>query len=81
MENRNSEWLREAKIVSKILSNAPVVDKERRIGSEEFSQRQPEVETKIGKKIDLVRMKPYTGTHNRPLVLSKKPYRFYRKGS
>ncbi|GAG98070.1 unnamed protein product [marine sediment metagenome] len=26
MKNRTSEWLREAKIVSKILSNAPVLD-------------------------------------------------------
>lgn len=43
MVNRNSEWLREAKIVSKILSNAPSIDKERRIGSEEFKERQEKV--------------------------------------
>ena len=43
MKNRNSEWLREAKIVSKILSNAPVVDKKKRIGSEEFKKRQEKV--------------------------------------
>jgi len=43
MKNRTSEWLREAKIVSKILSNAPAVDKKRRIGSEEFKKRQEKV--------------------------------------
>lgn len=40
MENRSSEWLREAKIVSKILSNAPSIDKMKRIGPEEFKMRQ-----------------------------------------
>jgi len=40
MKNRNSEWLREAKIVSKILSNTPFIDKEKRIGPEEFKKRQ-----------------------------------------
>ena len=40
MKNRNSEWLREAKIVSKILSNAPSIDKGKRIGSDEFKKRQ-----------------------------------------
>ncbi len=49
MENRSSEWLREARIVSKILSNAPVIDKERRIGSEEFSQRQEKLIDAIAK--------------------------------
>jgi len=40
MKNRNSEWIQEAKIVSKILSNAPFIDKEKRIGPEEFKKRQ-----------------------------------------
>jgi hypothetical protein len=40
VENRSSEWLREAKIVSRILSNAPLADKIRRIDSEEFKKRQ-----------------------------------------
>jgi len=40
LKNRNSEWLREAKIVSKILSNAPSIDKGKRIGSDEFKKRQ-----------------------------------------
>jgi hypothetical protein len=29
-----------------------------------FKSRQSEVESKLGKKIDLARLKPYTGTHN-----------------
>ncbi len=43
MENRNSQWLEEANIVSKILSDAPAIDKKKRIGTEEFKDRQQKV--------------------------------------
>jgi hypothetical protein len=40
MNNRSSEWLKEAKIISKILSNAPSINKEKRIELKEFKGRQ-----------------------------------------
>ncbi|MES0342059.1 MAG: M24 family metallopeptidase [Candidatus Humimicrobiaceae bacterium] len=43
MVNRNSQWLEEANIVSKILSDAPAIDKKKRIGTEEFKDRQQKV--------------------------------------
>ena len=43
MADRSSEWLEEAKIISRILSNSPNIDKKLRISSEEFKQRQQKV--------------------------------------
>ncbi|MFO7928667.1 MAG: M24 family metallopeptidase [Candidatus Humimicrobiaceae bacterium] len=43
MGNRSSEWLKEAKIISKILSKTPVIDKEKRITRKEFKERQDKV--------------------------------------
>ena len=45
MNNRNSQWLEEARIISKILSNAPSINKDKRIGLKEFKER----ETKLMK--------------------------------
>lgn len=43
MNSRNSQWLEEAKIISKILSDSPKIDKQKRIGKNEFRQRQKKV--------------------------------------
>ncbi|MDD5623058.1 MAG: M24 family metallopeptidase [Actinomycetota bacterium] len=53
MNNRSSEWLEEAKIISKILSNSPNIDKKLRISPEEFKRRQQKIIEAIKKeKID-----------------------------
>lgn len=49
MSNRSSEWLQEAKIISKILSNSPTINKNSRIKSEEFKERQEKVRKAIEK--------------------------------
>lgn len=43
MNSRSSQWLEEAKIISKILSDSPKIDKQKRIGKNEFRQRQKKV--------------------------------------
>lgn len=43
MNSRISQWLEEAKIISKILSDSPKIDKQKRIGKNEFRQRQKKV--------------------------------------
>lgn len=43
MSSRSSEWLEEAKIISKIISNSSSIDKNVRIEPEEFRQRQKKV--------------------------------------
>jgi len=43
MENRNILWMEEAKTISRILEQAPKIDKFKRIGSEEFRERQGNV--------------------------------------
>jgi hypothetical protein len=43
MNNRPFEWLKEANYISGILSNAPQIDKMKRIGPEEFRSRQRKV--------------------------------------
>ena len=43
MSSRSSEWLEEAKIISKIISNSSSIDKNVRIEPEEFKQRQKKV--------------------------------------
>ncbi len=47
--NRSSEWLQEAKIISKILSDSPTIDKKYRIKPEEFKERQVKVQKAIEK--------------------------------
>lgn len=43
MKKRSTDWLNEAKIISKILSNSPVIDKTKRIELKEFQERQQKV--------------------------------------
>ena len=43
MNSRSFQWLEEAKIISKILSDSPKIDKQKRIGKNEFRQRQKKV--------------------------------------
>ena len=43
MNSRISQWLEEAKIISKVLSDSPKIDKQKRIGKNEFRQRQKKV--------------------------------------
>ena len=43
MSNRSSQWLEEARIVSKVLNNAPAIDKDLRIKTAEFQKRQQNV--------------------------------------
>ncbi|MCL5072713.1 MAG: M24 family metallopeptidase [Actinobacteria bacterium] len=50
MTNRNLQWIQEAKIISKILSNAPEINKEKRIELEEFKDRQSKLIKSINNK-------------------------------
>lgn len=43
MNSRSFQWLEEAKIISKVLSDSPKIDKQKRIGKNEFRQRQKKV--------------------------------------
>ena len=43
MNYRSRQWLEEAKIISKILEKAPNIDKEKRITTKEFKERQKKV--------------------------------------
>jgi Xaa-Pro aminopeptidase len=43
MSERSAQWLAEAQIVSRILANAPKIDKQKRIGRAEFQARQRKV--------------------------------------
>jgi len=43
MKNRDISWIEEAKTISRILEQAPKIDKFKRIGSEEFRERQSNV--------------------------------------
>ncbi len=43
MKNRDISWMKEAKIISRILEQVPKIDKFKRIGSEEFRERQDNV--------------------------------------
>ena len=43
MNNRSGQWLEEAKVISNILSKSPKIDKQKRIGPDEFRQRQKNV--------------------------------------
>lgn len=49
MTDRSFNWLEEAKIISKILSNSPNIDKKARIEPEEFKERQRKVIESIKK--------------------------------
>jgi len=49
MNSRISQWLEEAKIISKVLSDSPKIDKQKRIGKNEFRQRQKKVIDEITK--------------------------------
>jgi hypothetical protein len=43
MSERNVQWLAEAQVVSRILAQAPKIDKEKRVGPGEFAARQQKV--------------------------------------
>lgn len=47
MDNRNLTWIEEAKTISRILGQAPKIDKFKRIKSEEFRERQKNVIKKL----------------------------------
>ena len=47
--NRYKDWLKEAKIISKVLQDSPEIDRELRVSSGEFKRRQDKVMEELGK--------------------------------